>query len=485
MISRQKYGKIAICCALAASVLCIALPFAALPAGANSGPGFIPGTGGTGVYPADSCPLEVESELLTFNISGYPDPDDMSGYGSTVTARYTFYNPTSEDVTVGMLFPFGLLPDYAMWTDESFSDSHLFSVTEGEGGVPLGYNYRISYDYNYGYIDAYFDFESARAGLSAAPIEHGVLSYDCPVTVYTCTDAEASLVARFTPTYAFYTFSDGFYSVTGEQGVVEVVINYGESLYFAGGLPGDLQFFSRTYAYSGGSGGLAAESEDMPVAAPEPSDTTFIEFIRGIKPQSMEGVSDADWFNYIVNYMCASGISYSSLWGIGSRAMYAMRWLEYELTVPAGGKIINSVTVPVYPDINIDTSPYSYDYLYYLSPASYWADFGTLTVRINTADYLLSNTSGLEFIKDDGGYTALYGGLPAGELYFELCTSAQPESDNPVGAGIAWLIFVIILLAFVPVMLVAAGLITTIVLVRRDKARHAKHDGSDGSACQN
>lgn len=86
-------------------------PYAApAPASANSGPPYYFGSGGVGIYPYGECPLEVESELLTFYIEQFPD------YGvrgsSRVTAEYTFYNPSEEELEVRMLFPYGTLPDY-------------------------------------------------------------------------------------------------------------------------------------------------------------------------------------------------------------------------------------------------------------------------------------------------------------------------------------------------------------------------------------
>ncbi len=402
MKSKALKNRIFMCAALAA-VLCAFISISrALPASANSGPGYYFGVGGTGVYPLEDCPIEVESELLTFNITDYPDLNDFGSYDSTVTARYTFFNPAAEDLTVGMLFPFGSLPDYWAGNEGQFSDSHLFSVTTGENDAPLDFSYRLSYDgRGNSDIGSGFNFNEARQNLLSLPAGDGVLSYESSVTVYERQEGEGEyLVAKFT----------------------------------------------------------------------EGNSITFIEFIRRIKPQLFANVSDCDWFNYIVFYMSEQAYRGSESVENLQRGLYtAMRWLEYEVTIPSGGTLINSVTVPVYPDIGIDSEPYTYDYYYYISPAAGWADFGTLTVRINYDGYILHSSAGDVFeAADEGGYTATFEGLPGGELYFTLCSSSNPEYT---GYGWAYIVVTIVLLLPVPLLCAIVGLIVTVVIVNRDKKK--------------
>lgn len=474
MKSKALKNRIFICAALAAAALCAFISISrALPASANSGPGYYFGVGGTGVYPLEDCPIEVESELLTFNITDYPDLNDFVSYDSTVTARYTFFNPAAEDLTVGMLFPFGSLPDYWTGNEGQFSDSHLFSVTTGENDAPLDFSYRLSYDgRGNSDIGSGFNFNEARQNLLSLPAGDGVLSYESSVTVYERQEGEGEyLVAKFTEGNNFYAFYDGrSCGYDGSQVFIE--LDEGDELYFAGAVPDDLQFYSRTYVPVGGSDGhTLATAEDTPVAAPEPSGSiTFIEFIRRIKPQLFANVSDCDWFNYIVFYMSEHAYRGSESVENLQRGLYtAMRWLEYEVTIPSGGTLINSVTVPVYPDIGIDSEPYTYDYYYYISPAAGWADFGTLTVRINYDGYILHSSAGDVFeAADEGGYTATFEGLPGGELYFTLCSSSNPEYT---GYGWAYIVVAIVLLLPVPLLCAIVGLIVTVVIVNRDKKK--------------
>ena len=103
--AKSRYFMAAAAVAFAAiSLFAAAAPLAAH---ANSGPDYYYGTDGTVLYPVDDCPLEVEGELLTFDVQKFPQEFALDGYNSTVTAEYTFFNPSDEDVVVGMLFPFG------------------------------------------------------------------------------------------------------------------------------------------------------------------------------------------------------------------------------------------------------------------------------------------------------------------------------------------------------------------------------------------
>ena len=98
--------------------LCILLALA--PAvSANSGPMTWEGSVGTGsLVVEEDSPIVAEKEVLTFDIRQFPaeyystESALEEYYGATVTAEYTFRNPTDADVTATLLFPYGLMPDY-------------------------------------------------------------------------------------------------------------------------------------------------------------------------------------------------------------------------------------------------------------------------------------------------------------------------------------------------------------------------------------
>ena len=104
-----------------------------IPTNANSAQTHWRGVDSTGaVVVDDSCPVEVTKEVLTFDISEFPenyyrDAEEYLAYTGTVTAEYTFYNPTDITVTATLAFPFGTQRDYANVYDEE-SQTYVTNV---------------------------------------------------------------------------------------------------------------------------------------------------------------------------------------------------------------------------------------------------------------------------------------------------------------------------------------------------------------------
>jgi hypothetical protein len=90
---------------------------------ANSAQSWWSGTDSTGAIITDAeCPLIVEQETLTFDISEFPqghysDSLEFHSYSGKVTAEYSFYNPTEYKVDATLVFPFGTAPDYGILFD--------------------------------------------------------------------------------------------------------------------------------------------------------------------------------------------------------------------------------------------------------------------------------------------------------------------------------------------------------------------------------
>lgn len=76
------------------------------------------------VVKGEDCPIEVEDEQLTFDLSGFPytsygSNEEFLEYKGKVTAKYTFYNPADYKVTAKLVFPFGMYPDYGYYAYDS------------------------------------------------------------------------------------------------------------------------------------------------------------------------------------------------------------------------------------------------------------------------------------------------------------------------------------------------------------------------------
>ena len=143
-----------------------------------------------------------------------------------------------------------------------------------------------------------------------------------------------------------------------------------------------------------------------------------------------------------------------------------MGWYEYEITLEPGERIVNAVTAPMYPAINLNYEPAIFRYTYLLSPAKTWKSFGELEIVVNTPYFITeSNIEG--FTKNENGYSLALDGLPDGELEFILCSAEQPSKQNNGYFSTEW----IYIFVGVCVVLVIGGVITFAAI---RKKRHTK-----------
>jgi hypothetical protein len=113
-----------------------------------------------------------------------------------------------------------------------------------------------------------------------------------------------------------------------------------------------------------------------------------------------------------------------------------VRWFEYDMHVKAGERVVNKVTVPIYPSIKTNWKPYIYEYQYFLSPAKCWNSFGELEIIINT-DKKIVKSGDFVFENTDNGYRLLLEGLPDGDLAFTLCEDEDPLKRTLLGCYIS------------------------------------------------
>lgn len=191
--------------------------------------------------------------------------------------------------------------------------------------------------------------------------------------------------------------------------------------------------------------------------------------------EEASGVTENDWYNAAVGYF-RSGETVPGLldlweWGQGlDFSGLLMQWYEYEITVGPGEHLVNTVTAPLYPDVDTGDDPSLYRYTYLLSPARTWKSFGTLEIEIRTP-YRMQESSLEGFVPwKDGewtGYRLECSGLPEGELIFALEGEAE-ESAEPVEDAVSHVAAV----AAVCLLVCAASVVLVAVLRAR-----AKRDG--------
>lgn len=461
----------------AAFILCFAL-IACVPAGitasANSAMLHWRGSNSAGAVVMDkNCPVRVESELLTFDINEFPqnhyaeeEKDKFLSYGGKVTAKYNFYNPADYDVKMTLAFPFGAQPDYAYFY-ENVDDTAKYSVTADGENVETKLRHTLwSGDFNTEadvgrLVDGFKkdEFYSENLPVYIYRFHISGITYNGERWVH----AELPLNSVAGRKIVFS--SNGYY-YDGSLTISWYVENGDDLTIYSVGKPmTDDEFNFKFYNY--GKFNKKYYVDGKAERNPEKDKDEVITFRQlALSHRSEDSVvSESDWYNAAVDYLnvgeIEGGYISDSVLFLEPRLM---RWYQYSLEIPAGGRLINEVTAPLYPSIDGYYSPNIYEYEYLLSPAQGWAAFGSLEVRINTPFCLLENSIG-DFEKTDYGYLYKSETLPDRELTFELC-----ESEHPVRTGngcngymIAFIIIPLCLLF--GILTVVAGVVILIVFL--------------------
>ena len=428
-------------------VLLLMSSLLAVPASANSAQSQWEGTNATGaIVTGEDCPIIVEHELLTFDIGQFPEQhyrevSDYLAYSGSVTAEYTFYNPADYSVNATLVFPFGAIPDYGLIrnseTDEMlrYSDTEKYDITVDGEAIDRTLRHTLFF------WGDQFELDEDMANLHDGFMDDPFYSPDMPVTRYTYMPSDVDVETYNAANAAFLLSADPAKTRVYMEGQ-----NGGKLLKDAVQLEGwvdlDQPFVVNVIGeplkrmpdwkfYENG----ACEDEiggTMTLVGMET--ITLKEFLlQEYDPAS--GVLDYDWYNAMV-----TGLNYFA-WEYG--AVHSteigfdisdclMRWYEYEISIGPRERIVNTVTAPIYPDIDSRYEPPIYEYTYLLSPAKTWAKFGTLDIVVNTPYYMtVSGPEGFQY--NNPGYELHLTGLPEGELTFTLCAEKEPKAPSAMG----------------------------------------------------
>lgn len=447
-------------------------------ASAESAPSYWSGANGSGVvavYEGGECPVEVKRETLTFSITDLPLVS-FDGYNSTVTAEYELYNPTPRDVTLSLFFPLGLRPSYYETYQEEgaiLPGAEAYSVTVERGGKTQAaeIDFRRTY-YGGGYsTDPFNVVEQIPMDTF---IENGMYDRGMRVTRYSYTVTAPSDGIYYTFCF-IYDCNPRKTQVICESGVTGTIDGRGIAYAFlTAGETREVTFYAVGEQLTSGNldtklcvgwGTTSEEARGGTVSVLTETRQTFADFVEDFRPKEETEfgcVSEMDWYNAVVA-MLSSGESGKLFLSDDLQLLdYLMLWCEYSLTIPAGGTVINTVTAPVYPAIEGSAPRYTYDYM--LSPAQYWADFGTITIRIET-EYRLCNSS-LPFAQTETGYVYTKSSLPMGDLSFSVAkTDYTGSTYDPYDDPSPTIITALILLGAV----IVIAVVIVIVAVRIHK----------------
>ena len=463
-----------------------------ITANANSAQTHWRGVDSTGaMVVGENCPIEVTKEVLTFDISEFPanyyrEKEDYLAYTGKVTAEYTFYNPTDLTVTATLAFPFGKQPDYAsIYDEESQSyvtnvDTEKYDITINGETIEKNIRYTLK-------SDLQFDLEKDLPKLHDGYVSDWFYSPDMTVTKYTYIVGGANKEGQIDEekyraanaafdwnggdgkTRIYFPDQSGFHlQKDGDARFSRWADNGDVFVIYAIGQPFSSPLVWKCYE----NGGVEDKEEIDGIVSLTNTETMTLEEFALENWGEDTGVSKVDWYKAVID-------SFDE--GLGDNAKYnyvnteysynfmrnLMRWYEYEITIEPKASITNTVTAPIYPEIDSNYDPDIYSYTYLLSPASTWASFGDIEIVINTPFYITDNTiDGFE--KTANGYTYKQNGLPSSELEFTLCTAENPTPPQRGYRGMQ--IETIIFIAIAAVIVVGGG-ITIFAVVRKKKHR--------------
>lgn len=461
---------------------------AAMPAKANSAQTRWEGTTSTGITISGNgdSPIVVDSELLTFDITNEVGPYSSEDRPlNTVTARYTFRNPTDSEITVFAVFPFmdgrnGY--DYGSISDGKFYDITVDGVSANSTVRATYYNrddefdlekeisnvtdeYKTADDWNlsekvYRYkLQIDNDFSGATEEYRSPYIK---LQLPYNVNLFSenyINDYERSFVGGSLISLARNAETQfiEFYTVGEPLDIAEIVEN-AEFVYYKA---------ARNYPRVSGFSVKIAEQNEL----------TFEDLVYLYHTEDSK-ISRLDWHNIVFEKYNSQSSRYGNSLSIFNVSSYEIRrWYGYEMKFAPHQTLVNEVKSPLFPGIDKGYEPTVYTYNYLLSPASTWASFKDLTIVVNTPFHILDLKDGWQ--KTETGYTAHYDTLPEyGELKLQICSSDSPKRVKTIYYAI-FMVFIIggIIAAFllgIPVLGFVIFLIIFTIKALKNKTTHKK-----------
>lgn len=472
-----------------AVMLCVLLliSICAVPVFANSAQSYWEGVDQSGAIIVDGdSPIIVEKELLTFDLQEFPknyyrEVEEFLAYTGKVTAEYTFYNPSNMTVTAKLLFPFGCQAQYADFYDYE-NGVRINNVDTGKYGILVnGQKIEKKIRHTLSSHSQQFVLDKDLGLVSDTFVQDDFYSPELTVTKYTFkisgVDTEKYKVAdvgfdvpQGMGSYrVYFPEQNGAHTQKNKEMRIHTGVQKNEREF-------DLYVFGTPFTtmpewkvYENGG----VEDNEVIAGTVELIGTetlTFKDFALA-NWNEKSGISDVDWYNATVAEIKDSNSHYDN-YPIAEHYRYAdgfqgslMRWYEYEITVEAGERIVNTVTAPIYPSIDLRYKPDVFGYSYLLTPAKTWKSFGELEIVINTP-YYVSSCSIDGFTKTESGYTVKLDGLPEGELTFNLSTSENPIRPIPPYNYTGWII-----LGVIGAVIVVGGSITAVILIRKRKVK--------------
>lgn len=470
----KKFKFKSLICALTALVT--VTPFSAIPAFAYSPIPYEEGVISTGIYCVENnSVLELQSQTLTYNI-GTPiyELKNDEKYDSTVTAEYVFHNPTEGTLTTKLAFPVSSVPYYAYKDDRVQEVENPITV----GGQPVEYQVRHTYRTTN-------SFEEEAKKIKDGYFTTDFFTTDLPVTeyVFKANLAEKNEYATFKVEMPQNTGTRYFCDTDYKGNLYYRMCDGTKFSVFVLGNDPDLSNLNWSITQYSNLLGRDIQVGGSVTLEKKLETTTFKDYVLK-NYDSLSDVSEIDYYNAMFDLINKDGI-----WAGNGSTPYGgsfTKWYVYDASIEAGATATCAVTANLFPTVSFCSMPFTYEYNYYISPATEWASVGSLTVNINTEQFMQKgevydpdDAENSLFQKTETGYTATLTSLSNTELSFITCSVQTPNMGTSSGyvgiyVGLAIGIVGIVLLSVcIGIPLIVGLTILIICLVKRKKKNKA------------
>ncbi|NLX77997.1 MAG: hypothetical protein GXZ01_11640 [Clostridiaceae bacterium] len=420
------------------------------PSFANSLPSYWEGYPSYEVLSVDeNSPIEVKSEHLLFDISEFKE------YRYTITGRvtaaYEMFNPTDEDLTVQMAFPFITRLDAFSKDDISITADNENIPFEIYIGEPVeGYSRTETEQENF------LDISRITKAINTAPFQGRIFSETDKGVLYTFevvpeNEEEIRFSVAFNDIDARTKIAaDGFNSFEGGQDYIKVsgwcrgktvfnIFVLGDKTDFKVEGYTDVSDKERTDSFSYNVTEKIITVKSFIDDIPEEPGTYYSDIID----QVIQGIGKSQLCKMYMSAMDeilshSPFVSYGDLKG----EIFTNRLiiLVYGVQFPANSGRTVSVRYNATGTMDkLNTKEPLYSFTYLLTPAKYWASFSNLNIEVLTparAPYMVQ--SSIEF--ENAGtrhYTASVETLPENELTFTIYSENKQikKSNVPGNSG--------------------------------------------------
>ena len=445
---------------------------------ANSGPVYMTGLPSSGLLAVDkNSPIEVNKENLTFDFSSEEKHYAPLGI---VTAEYEMVNPTNEDLTVQMAFPY-----------------------IGNLGSTSNENIKIKVDNEEIPYEVYFGETVKSKKVSNDSVETEKDYFDFEEIIGTITN-DVYMAENFTSDeigklYSIEVTPD---SDEGVEIFVDLTFDHNKTKVFTRGFRGlsrdgekttihgwcreqntldifvlgeDINFTVEGYRSGNRSEKTSLYKHEI-FETEKDVKTYLLETIKNNSYVSYDDISDTQLYNVFAKALddqFTNNLGYCSedeLLTYGN--IYRMITLFYKVEFPQNS--VKTVSVSYQTDGSMDRRKtkepiYTYDYI--LNPAENWNDFRNLNIKIippKESPYLVE--SSIELIKEGNIYTASIESLPEDDLTFTLYHKDKVTIMDTVEKEISN--FLSYFFMFSPIILIFAFIIVIILIVTKVRKKN-------------